>query len=277
MSQFINLPKLNVSPEEHKSRLSEHIESGRQLADSIKSFDFNKLNDFDAIVTDMPEQIYLASNPKYANLPFGAVATLEEAGSIAFVSKFILDAYDTDDFSSLTAWKSEIENKGYVQWRFKRLNKGLSSPSLDFELVSKELSQDELGRAKDLDDLIQMYGKISCIGGSAFLIDNVIRCLSIKDKISYKDTRLQSVDGILQNLSENIFVPIRVQNNVYHNNAYRTGGHYVILLGIQEMEAFVFDSSKGFKWLPATRLFDSIAAGLPYGLVSAWNIGSILG
>ena len=273
--QDFELQACCISKPDHHMRSLVHRQAGKCLAESIETFNFDELNDLNYIVMGIPDEVPLATNPRFATLPFGAVGTVSEAGCIAFVTKYILDYFGID--FSMEEWISEVCYKGYRMWKFQNLAKTLSSPRLDFNLIKEELSSDELANFKTIEDLISFYGKPVGIGGSFYLIDAVIRGIAnmILDDVEYAECRIWCVEDIIYNIKNNIFVPVRIDNSVYHNNPSKKGGHFVILLGFENDEAIVYDSSIGFHHLPLKRFFSAIATGYDKDLVAAWDLKKI--
>lgn len=273
--QDFELQPYKVSKTEDLARSLTHRQSGRCLAGSIETFNYSKLHDFSYIVTGIPDEVPLITNPRLASLPFGAVSTVSESGCIAFVTKYILNHFGID--LSMEEWISELCYKGYRQWKFQNLAKTLSSPRLDFNLIKEELSSDELANFKTIEELISFYGKPAGIDGSFYLIDSVIRGIAnmILEDVEYADCRIWYVEDILYNIQKNIFVPVRVGNSIYHDNFGRRGSNYIIILGFDSGEAIVYDSSIGFHHLPIKRLFYAIAAGYDQDLVAAWDLRKI--
>ena len=273
--QDFELQPYKVSKTEKLARSLTRRQAGRCLAGSIETFNYSKLNDFSYIVTGIPDEVPLSTNPRLASLPFGAVSTVSESGCIAFVTKYILNHFDIN--LSMEEWISELCYKGYRQWQFQNLAKALSSPRLDFNLIKEELSSDELANFKTIEELISFYGKPVGIDKSFYLIDSVIRGIAnmILEDVEYADCRIWYVEDIIYNIQKNIFVPVRVGNSIYHNDFGRRGSSYIIILGFDSGEAIVYDSSIGFHHLPTKRLFYAIAAGYDQDLVAAWDLRKI--
>lgn len=106
-----------------------------------------------------------------------------------------------------------------------------------------------------------------------FFIDNIIQLLSKQTLRIGNDTRIHSISELLDNLKDGIMVPVRVENSIYHDTPFRTGGHYVILVGFINKYALVVDTSSkdGINVVPAKRFVNSIV-GNHDDLICAWNL-----
>lgn len=111
------------------------------------------------------------------------------------------------------------------------------------------------------------------IGGSVFLMDNLISVLSGGKVEAVKQTRIHSVTGIINNLKRNFWVPLQVNNAIYTGDPTRTEGHYVTLYGVKDGVALVWDSSVGDVKLSFEQLMKAVVADK--GLITAWDISSL--
>lgn len=269
---MVNLPKHDVSPEKHRRRQHYHETSAKNLKDSIEKFDFSKFDTF-YLKADLPDEILLASNPMWANQRFGVVNTVQNSACVAFIAQLILDRFSSEDVFFKDLLK-EIEEKGYRIWKFSKNPKSLNLPDLNLKEIKKRFSADDpIQYCKSLKEVYQLYGQPVGIGGSMFLIDNIIRLLSNKPTIC--ETRIQTVNKIFLNLSHGIPVPLRVENSIYHKDLSKVEGHYVTLFGIDNGMAIVVDSSfepSGVNILPAKQLFEAMLGNEK--LICAWDLSS---
>lgn len=269
---MINLKNCNVSPEEHAKRRNYHLTSGKSLKASISKFDVSIL-DSGYFLAKIPDNVPLASDPRWCNRQFGAVNTVEKSACIAFVSKVILDFYSIS--VSMEDLFVEIEQKGYRQWKLTKRTKTLSMPKIDFASLKNAFPDDEeIQNCQSLREIFEVAGSPSGIGGSMFFIDNLINELCNNSNI---ETRIQTIDKLLSNLSSGIPVPMRVQNSIYHRDPSRAEGHYVTLFGIVNGTAIVVDSSytesSGLRCLPVKQLFDAMLGN--ENLICAWDLSQI--
>lgn len=270
-----DLPKCHLPKEQHEQRQQAHIAKGLLLEESVRSWDFD--NDCFNVIADKPmmdlADIQMAE--MYKEMPFGAANTVEQAGCVCFVSYYFLRDYNGYsgycDFS-FEEWVNEVVQKGYRAWKFRDYPGTFTSPKIDIEEVKRRFaSKVDLTCCDTEEDLIAKLGPAEGIGGSMFLLDNVISILSEnKESQSVWDTRLTSVNDIMENLSYDLYVPIRVNNAIYHNDPNRAGGHYVILYGVEDGKALIWDSSVGDVELPFKTLME--AAVKDKNLIAAWNI-----
>lgn len=269
---MLNLKNCNISPEEHAKRRDYHLTSGKSLKASINKFNIVLL-DSAYLAAKIPDQVPMASDPRWRNRQFGAVNTVEKSACIAFVSKVILDFYGVA--VSMEDLLTEIEQKGYRQWKLTKRSKTLSMPNIDFDSLKNAFPNDEeIQNCKSLREIFEIAGDPSGIGGSMFFIDNLIKELCNDTNV---ETRIQTVEKILANLSVGIPVPMRVQNSIYHNDSSRAEGHYVTLFGIINGTAIVVDSSydknSGIRCLPVKQLFAAMLGN--ENLICAWDLSQI--
>lgn len=263
------LPQYNQPKSKHEERQAYHLTAGKSLKSSFESYD--NFKPFGHIIK-MPSSIALSSNPEWANRHFGAVNTVKESGCVALLAKNILDhmGYDIPMEKLLI----EIETKGYRQWKLANNKKTLTIPSAEVSEIKKLFpAEDPIQNCETIEDVYKLYGSPVGIGGSMFLIDNIIDMIAKKPVEIYKDTRIYSVNKILQNLENDIMVPVRVNNSIYHNDPSKTEGHYVILAGILEGKAIIIDSScepNGINVIPTSQLFKAMLHD--ENLICAWDL-----
>lgn len=286
MQYELNVRDYIVSSDEHKSRQEAHEKVARSLVKSIREFDPDNLSHFRCCVKQ-PFLIPLNSNPKWCNRPFGAVNTVQKAGSLAFVSKLLLDEFRFN-YIDMDSIINEIEQKHYRLWRLANRDKTLTMPIISFKGLKSEFPNDEMiNSCKTLDEIYSIAGNPIGIGGSMFFIDNLILCicswlgisideLKLKLKLysdSAYDTRIYNVEGLIDNLEMGCPIPLRVNNSIYLNNPNLEGGHYITLYGFVNGTAIVvdsnIDSTAGVKRLPIEQLFRAMIANP--SLTCAWN------
>lgn len=272
-----DLPECHLPEEEHKKRLQTHLGKGAMLEESVRNWDFND-HSRNAIAVepmmghdDLPPMANM-----YSNLPFGAANTVELAGCVCFVSYYILKDYSGYCAFSFEEWVEEVVKKGYRAWKFKNYPGTFTSPTIDPEEVKAHFEGKlDLTCCDTKEDLIEKLGEPVGIGGSMYLIDNVIAYLNGEEfntrEKPVEHTRLISVEGILTNISSGLYVPMRVNNAIYHNDPERKEGHYVTLYGVQDGTALVWDSSIGEVQLPFRRLMNAAVADK--NLIAVWDLG----
>lgn len=278
----MQLREFRVSKEEHKKRTETHLKKGKALKESYELMtqsDWDHISEMYAYA-NYPHSICLASDPMFAKWDFGAVGTIQSAGCVVFVTAYII-AYYKHRSPDLISLAGQIAEKGYRSWRFKNYPQlTFTSKMIKLEDVKKELKSvaPEVEKCKTLDELYKIVGNPEGVGGAMYLIDNVIHELSkgsIYDDMRtiLEKTRLSSIYEIVENLISGFMVPIRVNNRIYHDDPKREGGHYVILIGLENGEVTVLDSSIGFKKLPFKRLMEAAVADK--GLIAAWDLSCI--
>lgn len=269
----LNLNEFNLPEEQHRERQRLHMEAAKTLKKSIENFDFSKLDSIESLV-ELPDEIPMASNPKWANRQFGAVSTVEKSACVAFVSKVILDYFHIH--ISMLDLLSLIEDKGYRMWKLYKTKKTLNCPKAEYTILKKILADDaRIQDCNTLEDIFDVFGEPVGIGGSSFLIDSILESISSKPIKVYDDTRIKTIDELISNLSMGIPVPIRVQNSIYHNDSSRAEGHYVTLFGMANGTAVVVDSSweSGIRFMPVKQLFTAMIKN--ENLICAWNLACI--
>lgn len=269
---MVKLPKYDVSPEMHRSRQHYHESSAKNLKDSIEKFTLSRLDTLNLKVT-LPEEIPLASNPMWANQRFGAVNTVQNSACVAFIAQTIFNHFSFEDIFLKDLLK-EIEEKGYRLWKFSNNPRSLNLPDFNLKEIQKQFPPDDyIQYCKSLKEVYQLYGHPVGIGGSMFLIDNVIQLIAGKSA-AYK-TRIQSVNKMLLNLYHGIPVPLRVENCIYHKDTSKADGHYVILYGIEKGNAIIVDWSyepNGINVIPVKQLFKAMIENEK--LICAWDLSS---
>ncbi len=270
-----NLPQLRVPPDEHQARSKAHLEAGKAFAESVRNYDFSRMDEFYLLdPVNTPTFVIAGVDEREATTLFGPVNTIEKSACVVYVAQAILDQYGK--YISILDLAALVAEKGYRSWCFENHpEKHFSSSSVNLEEVQavfrKELPV--VDDCKTVQDLKALLGELYGIGGSMFLIDNVIAMLSHKILLPVKETRITTVDQVLANLKAGFMVPIRINNSIYHNDPKRTGGHYVILGGIIHQHAMVFDSSLGYNRIPIKRFLEAAIAD--EGLIAVWDLSKI--
>lgn len=262
------LPKM-----QHEKRKKEHLETGILLRNSEESFDYSSCENLYAFASCSLSGIPMAIDYYAKDFPFGPVNTLANAGSISFVTNYILREYGKN--IDICNWTLEIVQKGYRIWCFSNYPKiTFSSPKVDISEVKNRFKGivPDTQNCTSIGELQRILGNLEGIGGSMYLVDNVI-CMLANKKLSLQETRLNSIDGIISNIQNGIFVPIRVNNSIYMNDEFKIGGHYIIIIGIKHNTAYVLDFSSGIKSLPLKQLLK--AAVHETDLIAAWNLSVI--
>lgn len=271
---MLNLNEFNMPPEQHQTRQNFHTLSARLLKKSIEE---RNLYDLFSASAEIPDAICMASNPKWSNRPFGAVNTVQNSACVCFVAKVILDTPVYQKRFGKVSMEdifSEAETKGYRLWKLANRSTTLSMATPSVREIKKAFPQDEeIQRCTTLEQIYTIAGNPVGIGGSMYFIDNIISQASNNKMSVGFDTRLRSVKEIVQNLEDGFYVPVRVENSIYHNDPTRKEGHYVTIVGLNGSTATVLDSSYdehgGVREIPIMRLFAAMTA--KEGLVCAWN------
>lgn len=269
------LRKFRLPKDEHAERTKRHLEAGARFHASVQKFDFSKLKDLKAY-TRYPELMPLSTDPRFQKVRFGAVNTVAQSGCVCFVSQYIVRLYTTS--MDMRSWAMEVAEKGYRSWRFKNYPQiTFTTPYVDVDEVKERFRfVPGIEECESVNRLIEQLGPVEGIGGSMFLIDNVIADLARKygrTITPVKDTRLNSVNELIENLQSGIMVPVRVNNAIYHDDETRKEGHYVVLVQIENGMATVMDSAMGFNTLPAERLIKAMVADK--GLIAAWDLSKV--
>ena len=269
-----DLPKCQLPKEQHESRQRLHIAQGELLAESVRNWEFEKTHFYADLGTPcdyMKSHIPMAH--MYKDLPFGAANTVERAGCVCFVSYYMMwDYANVRPQFTFEEWVKEVVEKGYRTWKFKNYPGTFTSPKVDIdEVLARFADKADLMCCATETQLLDKLGPAVGIGGSMYLLDNVIA--EIRENSLCKpveDTRLTSVSAILNGLEKWTYVPMRVNNGIYHDDPTMKEGHYVTLYGIEDQTALVWDSSIGKVRLPFERLMKAAVADK--GLIAVWKI-----
>lgn len=260
---FDLMPDMRVAPKQHEFRQFLHSKSGLDFEDSVDLFNFAGFAEENHSI-DFPKSIPFASNPKWKDMPFGPVGTIETSGCVVLTAKVILDYFGYSDITIEDINKLCV-SKGYRMWKFPKLSKSLNLEEISLDNVKKEFPNvSEVISCNTLSDLYDKFGKPVGIGGSVYFIDNLISVLSNESEklnVGYH-TRIKKVSDLINNLEKGIPVPMRVNNRIYLDNPHKKEGHYVTLFAIKYGTAIVVDTSKekGLYCLPFERLMQAAIA-----------------
>ena len=268
------LPEFQVTPEEHKQRSANHACSCHDFAESAVVFSDYSLFDNVSYGAELPDEVALARNPKWKDLPFGAANTFEKASCGALAPKNALNilAFSApkhlravfDFHPSVFEIANNLFEKGYRSWQFPNLKGAITSPTFNLDAVKRRHPDNEEVKAcKDEKDLISKFGNPVGIGTSFFFIDNLIKLISCKQDIQVaNETRVHSIDQFFWELKAGYGLLVRVWNSTYHDDKTREGGHYILVTGIENGNAVIVDSDMeqtlGICKIPVKQLVDSI-------------------
>lgn len=269
------LKQFKLPQKEHQERNLVHQEKGKAFKESVESYDFKMLANMCLGGKKYPDFIIAGEDPREKTTPFGAVDTVYASGCVIYASNTILNQYIKRKVGVLEL-AEEAANKGYRSWKFANYSKPyFTSTKVDVDEVKEKFKEivPEVQKCKTVEDLENLLGKVTGIGGSMFLIDNIICMLSKKELTPVCDTRITTIEQVIRNLKNGIMVPIRVNNSIYHYDPKRIGGHYVVLAGIENGEAVILDSAIGINRIPAERLFKSVVANP--SLIGIWDLSQI--
>ena len=274
---MLNVANFSISHDEHQKRQKNHISSGQELKQSIYA-NMRELGNI-RVCMELPDNVPMASNPKWANSLFGAVNTVQKSGCIALATKLLLDTsvYQKQLGNrevSVGEVISEVVTKGYRLWKLENRQKTLNFPIPTVENLHQAFPDDvEIQSCSTLEEIYQVAGTPIGIGGSMFFMDNAIASVSGQSIEIAKDTRIHCVEQIIDNLSQGYSVPVRVNNSIYHSNPCLTEGHYITLYGLENGYATIVDTSidkhAGIRIIPAMRFFNAMLGD--DNLICAWN------
>lgn len=202
----------------------------------------------------IPDAKYLAGSAKWCKEPFGAANDMEHSACIVFIAKHLLDYYGVEvDMIDL---KNLVVKKGYRAWKFEKASKTFYAPEATleeaFQVLPEEVDRKQIHTLKDTEKWI---GKPVGIGGMHILLDNIIAEYACCYRV--RDTRLLFVNEAYKELKDGNMVPMRVDNAIYHGDATKREGHFVILVSIKDQMATVIDPSVGENVLPIHQLLQA--------------------
>ena len=282
-----DVPNCTVPREEHIKRTNSQKRSSDNFLQSVKdlSGNYSIFNDLDC-GAKLPDTVPFASNPKWADLPFGATNTCRNASCGALQSAVVINYFNSiaspssKIFFELTPSVSSIidtlvEN-GYRSWKLENKPGTMSTPAATLDAIQERFPDDEeVQTCTSLDEVFQKFGSPSGVGTNFFWLDNVIKLFSLEDKLEIgKDTRITSVGKLFQNLARGIVVPIRVENSVYLGNPNLKGGHYVTWFAVKDGNAVIVDTAMekncGIYTIPVSQVLEAITSGP--GMSVVWNV-----
>ena len=268
-------PNYSVSKPEHDARKEAWTDSGSELKGSIKSLLASP--DFESAINELTSDRTFAGMQRafdlyndgsflcahdFANVPFGAVSTVAKAGCLAFTSYHMLRFLGFQvNFKKLV---DSITSNGYRSWHFtgdKPHRTYTKASATDFtldELKSNYPNWDKMQSCSSLNEAFELLGEPVGIGGANAYFDNLICYINPSIRI-YKDTRLNNVDDIFYNLGIGTPIPISVNNAIYYNAATKSGGHYVLLVGVNGDKFAIVDSNKRtLSFVPIKQVFEAM-------------------
>lgn len=208
-----------------------------------------------------PEAQYLANSAKWCKEPFGAANDMQHSACIVFVAKQLLDFYQVE--VGMLDLKNMVVKKGYRAWKFKGSDKTFFTPEATLKEALKALPPEvDQTQIRSIQDAEAFIGKPQGIGGMHILLDNIIAKYACCGRVC--DTRFRFVNEVYQALRQGQMVPMRVTNTIYHGDSSREGGHFVILVKIENQIATVIDSSVGERTIPIHQLLQASDV--------AWNV-----
>lgn len=281
-----NIPEFTVSPEEHAKRSSNHQNACKSFVESVEQLGgnysiFDKMN----CGAELPDMVPFASNPKWKDLPFGAVSTCGIASCSALQTSVVLDFLDSivsdkkvfvDLNPSVLDVIHELTQKGYRSWKLANKSGTMIAPKATLEVIKNRFPDDNnIQDCQTTDEVFEKFGKPEGIGGSIYWLDNVIKLFAFNDSIEIaKQTRIHTVDQLINNFSHGIVVPIRVQNSVYLGDKNHPGGHYVTWFRIEDGMAVIVDTAMeercGIYKIPVKQVLEAIITNP--GMAVVWNI-----
>ena len=271
------LPQFEVPYQDHMDRKKTVSVAAYSMQSAVKTINLQQVIEKTDVMLKIPAKVPMANDPRWAAKPFGAANTVEHSACIALVSKIVMDYFGYR--VAVTTLVDEIVAKGYRSWKFQNLPTTMVFPEVNLQEIKQKFTDNEaIEKARNLEELYEVTGKPVGIGGSPFVIDNIVNQYAKRKIRIYRDTRLYSVSEIISNLKKGIIVPVRVSNSIYHDDSNRKEGHYVTLFGIREGNAYVLDTSVkengGVKVLPFERLLAAMVEDK--NLICAWDLSPMV-
>lgn len=281
-----SIPECTISRKEHIKCIDYQDKIAEEFVQSV-----NKLNGnytvFDNLNcgAELPDTIPFASNPKWKDLPFGAANTCGNASCGALQSAVIINYFNSiatesaklffDFTPSVLSIIDVLVKKGYRSWKLEHKIGTMSAPVATLGVIKEHFPEDkDIQACTSLDEVFYKFGNPSGIGTNLFWLDNIIKLFSFENVEITKDTRINSVGKIIQNLSRGIVVPIRVENSVYLGDNTHHGGHYVTWFAVKNGKALIVDTAMekncGIYKIPVSQVFNSIINNPKMAIV--WDI-----
>lgn len=281
-------PNYSVSKPEHDVRTEAWKDSGSKLKASIK--DFLASPDFEAAIKKQTSNRTFAGMQRafdlyddgsflcaydFANIPFGAVSTVAKAGCLAFTSYHMLRFLGFQvNFKKLVA---SITSNGYRSWNFTKTMSSRAytkASATDFtldELKSNYPDWDKMQSCSSLNEAFELLGEPVGVGGANAYFDNLICYINPSVEL-YTNTRLKNVKDIFSNLGIGTPIPISVNNAIYYDDANKSGGHYVLLVGVNGNKFAIVDSNeRTLSFVPIKQVFEAMVVPTDPCLIFAIN------
>lgn len=281
-------PNFTVSKPEHDARKEAWTDSGSKLKASIN--DFLASPDFEAAIKEKTSNRTFAGMQRafdlyddgsflcaydFANLPFGAVSTVAKAGCLAFTSYHMLRFLGFQvNFKKLVA---SITSNGYRSWNFTKTmsyRAYTKASATDFtldELKSNYPDWDKMQSCSSLNEAFELLGEPVGVGGANAYFDNLICYINPSVEL-YTATRLKNVKDIFSNLGIGTPIPISVNNAIYYDDANKSGGHYVLLVGVNGDKFAIVDSNeRTLSFVPIKQVFEAMVVPTDPCLIFAIN------
>ena len=244
-----------------------------KMRKSVQKFDFSKINDVVA-VNDAPEfdsQIALRVL-EAPDVQFYPIENLDKIACACFTTYAILKKY-SDSEITFEEWVHEVVDKGYSIWRFSKYPEIVFCDTFinPVQVKKKFKEKVELSGLENKEHLKAILGKVEGLVCSELLFDNLITTLENVKAIN--QARLTTVEQVIENLKNGFWVPMRVNNALYRGDMKNKEGHYVILTGISNGTASVWDSTEGICNLPFEILMK--AAVKDSKLIGVWDLKSL--
>ena len=243
----LNVSDYMVPEAEQKKREELCRKMGNSLVEDIKNHkkDFYKFNK----IIEFPESFTFNSNPNWYRRPYGAVSTVGQRATLAFVAKLLINNLGYNYISQDSIFK-EIETKHYRLWKLFYREKTLCMPEATIEGLKAAFPEDEkIQKCTSLFEIFHVAGKPTGIGESPFFIDNLIYSICSNRDIPisfYDDKRIPEAGQILENLEIGCPVPLRVSTEIYLGDPRPQEDYYVTLYGLDGEKAYVMDSKKDY-------------------------------
>ncbi len=278
MSKISKIRECWIPPVEHSNRQLLYSASGDLLEGSVKTrLEYLDETEYDIQHMQFPlldvirerHEFATSDDPRWKDKPFGAVNTVEKAGCLAFTAYNMLYLLGLEQYASMEELLDTIVQKGYRVWKFENCKEYLSWPKITLSQIKKKYATREVKKCTSLEEVYQILGKPVGIGGYMYFLDELIALEA--DVKPYEDTRLWTVQEMLENLKAGYPVPIRVGNATYRNDETLKGGHYVILVGFRNGRAVTVDNAVigGIYECPIEQFFKAVIEDKKK--VSGWN------
>ena len=288
-------PNYSVSKPEHDARKEAWTDSGSELKGSIKNLLASP--DFESAIKELTSNRAFAGTQHafagmqrafdlyndgsflcahdFTDVPFGAVSTVAKAGCLAFTSYHMLRFLGFQvNFKKLV---DSITSNGYRSWHFtgdKPHRTYTKASATDFtldELKSNYPNWDKMQSCSSLNEAFELLGEPVGVGGANAYFDNLICYINPSVEL-YTATRLKNVKDIFSNLGIGTPIPISVNNAIYYDDANKSGGHYVLLVGVNGDKFAIVDSNeRTLSFVPIKQVFEAMVVPTDPCLIFAIN------